>query len=200
LKEKIAESLKFLFFVLLIPVAIGVTAGFLHQFQTIKEVDQNGFLLGVSAFLIIYLFVYEPQGIYQYGYDLVGNVFQFFAPLVKVAPFVLPIYSLFILIIYFFTLFFPSMVGASKYFMFLTGFTLSLHFIFTAKSLRAKDNNIAKAHYLFSMILIYIPNVIILALLFDLIYPEFSFPKLFVVMANLANGVYTSVFNQLFIP
>jgi hypothetical protein len=146
----------------------------------------------------MHVFIYEPNGLYRFGQKLLADIFRFFAPLVKVAPFVLPIYSiLFLVIFYFVSLVFTyEWVGNSC--MFWVSFSLTMHLVFTAKNLRDSDKNAVKPHYLFSMSLIYVLDIFILALILDLVVSPFSFPEFFKSMTHTAEGIYTGIFRQLF--
>ncbi len=198
--NKIVDVLKFIFFILLIPVTVGSSLGFLKGLQAINTTCLNSFSLGAVVFLFVYLFLLEPQGVYDYGQKIMGDIFRFFAPLVEVAPFFLPVYSLLILIAFFFASFFPNLKGYAPYFMFFISFTLMMHFVFTAKTLREKDGSVLKPNYFFEFSLIYIVNLSILASLFGLVFSDFSSAEFFSTIADVTSKVYTGIFNQLFVP
>ncbi len=156
------------------------------------------FILGILVYLLVHVFIYEPQPIYQYGQNMVTAIFQFFSPLVKVAPLVLPIFSIFFIIaLYVGTLVFKS-AQLGQGLIFLVGFTLTMHMVMTAKILRNKDSNTIKPNYFFSMSLIYSFNIFILALLFDLALKDFSFYHFFTSATQATGAIYGAVFHQLF--
>ena len=61
---------------------------------------QSAIRYGVVALIVSYLFVWEPTILFAKGQKVVEFVFSFFRPMVKVAPYVLPIYSLLLFGIY----------------------------------------------------------------------------------------------------
>ena len=200
LKNKITEILKFIFFILLLPLFVASTVGFIKELENLPAGLSLFFQRGILIYLLIHLFIYEPQPLYQYGQNLVIAIFRFFAPLVKVAPFFLPIYSIVILILfYFFDLIFKS-PSWENYFMFAFSFTLTMHMVFTAKALRAKDSNVVKPNYFFAMSIIYIVSVFLISLLFGLVSKDFSFPGFFDTTVAMTADVYKTIFHQLFVP
>ena len=91
---------KFIIGVCLLPFVYSVSVSFLNEFNTVEKLLQNYFWTGVISFIILYLFIYEPVIIYNKGQRLLNIVFNFFKPLVKVAPYLLPIYTIAIFILY----------------------------------------------------------------------------------------------------
>ena len=199
-RGKIASILKFVFFLLILPLVVGSTIGFIKELRALPADLMDYFVNGVLVYLIIHVFIYEPQPIYQYGQRIVSAIFGFVSPLVKIAPFVLPIYSIiFLILFYFATLIFKSAQWGG-YFMFLVSFTLTMHMVFTAKSLREKDSNVVKPNYFFLMSVVYLIDIFILALLLDLILVDFSFSNFFRTATGVTGSVYLAVFKQLFVP
>ena len=198
--NKIFEILKFVFFILLLPVVVASTIGFVQGLGALSKETIEFLLYGIVVYLFIHVFIYEPQPVYQYGQNLVTVIFRFFSPLVKVASFLFPIYTILLLIIsYFVGLIFKSK-DLGNYFMFTISATFTMHMVFTAKILRDKDSNIIKPNYFFAISLIYVINIFILAMMFNLILGEFSFIKFFSTATTLAGNVYRAVFKQLFVP
>ena len=199
-QNKIMIVLKFIFFILLLPLVITSTIGFVKELNALPLDLTEAFVRGIFIFLIIHLFIYELQIIYQYGQNLVSIIFGFFSPLVKVAPFFLPIYSIiFLIAFYFVNLIFKS-PSLGNYFMLFVGFTLAMHLVFTAKVLRGKDPNAIKPNYFFAISLIYVINIFIVAVLFNLILSDFSFANFFRASTSEAADIFKAIFKQLFVP
>jgi len=97
-------------------------------------------------FVLFYFFVWEPVKVYHIGQRIIEAVFRFMAPLVKVAPFALPIYTILFFCLYpLANLVFPS-DQALVYLMFLAGFSIALHLVFGAKALKGKQGDFLKAN------------------------------------------------------
>ena len=183
----------------LLPFVYSVSASFLNEFNTVEELFRDYFWAGVIAFIIVYLFVYEPAIIYNKGQRLLAILFQFLKPLVKVAPYLLPIYTIVIFTAY---LIFSSMLKskeAAGYFIFLLSFSLTLHLIFGARSIRSKQGDFLKANYIFGFSFVYIIDIMLLAFCLNIMFKEFSFVNFFNNSFQAGKNIFYAVFKQLFI-
>ncbi|MDP8264712.1 MAG: hypothetical protein P9M12_04445 [Candidatus Aceula lacicola] len=197
---KLVQAVKFLLFLVLIPLIVGMTVAFVRQVAGLTEGQYLYFVWGMASYLILHFFVYEPEPVYRYGKSLVADVFRFLDPLVEVAPLVLPIYSIVFLILFYFTSFFFKEIDLSHYYLFLISFTFAMHMIFTARDLRAQDQMAFKPNYFFSIALVYVINVVIIALMLNLIFPTFSFVEFFKKTSQISSSMYGTTFKQLFVP
>jgi hypothetical protein len=199
LSSKTFGLIKFILGVCLLPFIYSITIAFLDQFALIDKSLQNSLWSGIITLLIVYLFVWEPVYIFQKGQKLLEIIFNFFRPLVRVAPFLLPIFTILLFILYGILSLFVTSDSLIQDFMFLFGFTFSLHLIFSAKSIRTKKSDFLKANYIFGFSLIYIINISLLAFCLNLIFKDFSF----VVFSNktyqIASDIFYGVFKQLFL-
>jgi len=193
------DILKFIFFVLLIPVLIGVTASFNSELHNLQKDYADSFILGIILYLIVHLLIFEPQGFYRSGQKMVADIFRFFSPLVKVAPYFLPIYSIILLVFFYFAMMIFKSDFWGRVLLFGVSFTFTMHVILTSRSLRDKDDNAVKPNYFFSMSLLYIANMFIMALLLGVVMEEFSFVNFFKSVSGVAQEIYTRIFDQLFV-
>jgi len=177
-----------------------MTTGFVNELFLLDPIQTNCFLWGIIGYLVFYLFVAEPYGIYQYGKTIIGDIFKFFAPLVIIAPLVLPIYSILLLILFYFSSYFIKNIDLSVYFLFFASFTFTMHMIFTARDLRQQDSETLKSQYFFSIALIYILSVVSVALMLNLCLSRFSFVNFIKTTFYLSGDIYRAIFNQLFVP
>jgi len=178
------------------------SVGFLKELWLIEPVLRRYFWSGIISFTLIYLFIFEPARIYQKGQKLLGLIFKFFAPLVKVAPYVLPIYTIIIFSLYplFHWMFNSKEPAVTNYFIFLGGFSWALHLVFSAKSLRSRQGDFLKANYIFGFSLVYIINLILIAICLSLIIKNFSFINFFEGSFQAAKNIFKAIFRQIFIP
>ena len=108
----------------------------------------------------------------------------------------MPIYAIIIAVIYF--------VVASSYringsvFIFLIGFALAFHMILTIEVMKIRQPDIVKSGYFFSIILVYVFNIVVISLMFSMIFPDFSASKFFVDSWVLSKGAYIAIVKQLF--
>jgi hypothetical protein len=176
------------------------SVGFLQELKNADKRLQDDFWSGVITFVAIYLFFWEPAKVYQKGQRLLTVVFKFFAPLVKFAPYVLPIYTIIIFALYpLFRIFFKGQL-VTEYFIFFSGLSLALHLVMTAKTLRNKPGDFLKANYIFGFSLVYILNLLLVAICLQLILDKFSFYNFYQGAYAESQRIYQAVFKQIFIP
>lgn len=191
--------IKFILGILFLPFVYSVSVAFLNEFSIVEKSLQRQFWAGTISFLIVYLFIWEPARIYSRGQKILEVIFRFFAPLVRVAPYLLPIYFILIFIGYSVLSLVFNFRHLLDYFLFLFGFSLTLHLVFSAKSIRAKQGDFLRANYIFGFSLIYIINLIILSFCLNLTFEKFSLVNFFNNSFQVARDVFGSIFKQLFL-
>jgi hypothetical protein len=191
--------IKFVLGICLLPFVYSVSVSFLHELALVDRISQGYFWAGIITFLIVHLFVFEPEVIYRNGHRLLEIIFSFFAPLVKVAPFVLPVYAIVIFILYLLLSLIFQSKGFFYFFLFIFSFSLSLHLVFSAKSVRSRQNDFLKANYIFGFSFIYLVNLILLSLCLGLVFKEFSFVNFFNNSFLSGENIFYAVFKQLFL-
>ena len=199
LYSKLFGVIKFILGICLLPFVYSSSVAFLGQFGLVDKGLQDCLWSGVIVFLIIYLFIWEPATIYTKGHQILELIFNFFKPLVKVAPFLLPIYTIVFLAFYGLLALFIKSGWLIQYAMFLFGFTIILHLVFSSKAIRTKKGDFLKGNYIFGFSFIYILNVALLALGFSLISKEFSFVNFCNISFGIASKIFYAVFKQLFL-
>lgn len=209
LSNKAFGIIKFILGVCLLSFVYSTSVSFLNELSLIEKSLQNIFWFGVITFVIIYLIIWEPAALYIKGQRILELVFVFFKPLVKIAPYLLPIYTVILFILYgLLSLIFSAAGGSAfggksdsliKYFIFLFGFSMVLHLIFSAKTIRTKQGDFLKANYIFGFSLIYIINLILLAFGLNLIFKEFSLVNFFNNSFQVAKNIFSAIFKQLFL-
>ena len=174
--------------------------GFLKELKNADPRLQKDFWSGVISFVLVYLFLYEPMRLYQKGQKILTFLFKFFAPLVRFAPYVLPVYTIIILALYPLADMFWKSAVVLEYFIFLAGFSLSFHLIMTAKTLKNRQGDFLKANYIFGFTLVYILNLLLVAICFQLLLDKFSFYNFWAGAYEESQRIWHAVFKQIFIP
>ncbi|MDI6758524.1 MAG: hypothetical protein QMD94_02480 [Candidatus Omnitrophota bacterium] len=197
--SKILGVIKLFFGLSLLPVIYAALVSFLNEISLIDKNYQNYFWLGIAVFLAVHLFVWEPVVIYNKGHRVLEIIFNFFQPLVKFAPYVLPIYTILIFIIYGPLSFFIHTSGLTELLLFFAGFTTILHLTFSAKTIRSKKGDFLKANYIFGFSFIFIINLFILAVCFNLTLEKFSLVNFVNNLFKLAKVGISAISKQLFV-
>ena len=78
------------------------------------------------------------------------------------------------------------------------GFTLIFHFIMTIEMIKKKQPDIIKTGYIFSGNLIYIVNILILALILSVLFKEVSFGAFLSSSILKTKDIYSIIFTGLF--
>jgi hypothetical protein len=197
ISQKAFGIIKLALGICLLPVVYAFTLAFLKSLSAVDRSSLNLFWAGGITFLLLYLFVWEPAIIYAKGQRLLEIVFTFFKPLVKVAPYLLPIYTIILFAAYSAASFFnKDLLG---YFVFFFGFTMALHLVFSARSMRSKQGDLLKANYIFGFSFIYIVNILITALILNLLFDKYSFVGFFNSSYHIAKGILHAILRQVFL-
>lgn len=191
--------IKLILGIALLPFVYSVTAAFLNDFILIDKALQVYFWRGIIALLIIYLFIWEPAIVYVKGQKILELVFNFFKPLVRIAPYLLPIYTIILFVVYGLLSLVVRNEWLIRYSIFLTGFTLCLHLVFSAKTIRSKKSDFLKSNYIFGFSFAYILNIALLAFCLNLVFKEFSFVNFSNNAISAAQNIFYAVFKQLFL-
>lgn len=182
----------------LFPVIYAVTICFIRELAKLESASTRPFIWGILGFLGLYLFIWEPVILFKKGQRVLEVIFRFFAPLVKVAPFVLPIYTILLSIGYFISLPFSFMKEYIPAFIFGIGFSLTLHLVFCARTLRSKQGGPLKSNYIFGFGGIYILDSLLLSFFFNLAFEKFSFLGFFNGSCQISKDIFQVLFRQLF--
>lgn len=212
--------IKFIIGILSIPVTYAVTKAFYINFVMINEVAANlrYFIWGLVAYAVLHLLFYKPAYLYVLGHEAVhagmawlfgGRIKSFKVSkdggkvatdksnfIIELAPYFFPIYTIIITVIYFVVSQSYPVNGAI--FLFLIGFTLAFHIIATVEIMKVKQPDIVKSGYMFSIVIVYIVNIIVISTIFGLTFPGFSIGKFFLDLLKETQYIYVAAIRQLF--
>ncbi|OQB08960.1 MAG: hypothetical protein BWY16_01090 [Candidatus Omnitrophica bacterium ADurb.Bin205] len=196
--DKAFDIIKLVLGIFLLPFVYSSTIAFLRQIAYIDSSLQDYFWFGVIAFIIAYLFVVESGWVYEKGHKLLEVIFGFFQPLVKVAPYLLPVYTIIIFFVYLILNLFINNSRLINYTMFFFGASLIMHLIFSSKAIRSKKGDLLRSNYIFGFSFIYIINLGIFAFFLNVIFNDFSFVKFCNTAYSIASNIFGVIFSQLF--
>jgi len=191
--------LKFILGLILLPLVYSASGSFLIESSQVRFYSQAYFWSGVGVLLAIHLFICELDEVYLKGQKIVEAIFWLLKPLVRVAPFVLPIYLILAALVYGVIVLWSGSTGVKNVFVFIFGFTGTLHLVYSAKAMRSREDDFLKANYIFGFSAVYILNIVLLAFLFSLIFTRFSFADFFNSSYRSAVDILFGLFSQLFI-
>jgi len=192
------DIIKLILGICLLPFVYSSTVAFLKQMSYLGFSLQVSFWSGVLTLVLVHLFAFEPEWVYQKGHKLLEFIFSFFQPLVRVAPYLLPVYTITIFFAYLITALFIKESWLITYTMFFFGLSLALHLVFSSRAIRSKKGDILRSNYIFGFSFIYIVNLGIFALFLNIIFKDFSFVNFCNNAYYLASGLFQAVLSQLF--
>jgi hypothetical protein len=206
--------------ILAIPVMFGVTYAFYTNIVTVSQLSGilSYFVWGIVSYVFLHLLFYKPTFFYVLGHEAVhaafawvlgGKISSFTVnkeggsvstdksnTFIELSPYFVPIYAIILMAIYFVISYSYKINGAA--FVYLIGFALAFHVVMTIEVMKVKQPDILKSGYLFSIVFVYVLNIIIIALLFSLMFKSFSAKHFFIDSWNASKLVYVAVLKQLF--
>jgi len=198
LRERLYSVLKFVLAVLLVPVVIGLTAAFLDGLRETDSRIAAAFGWGVIAYLVLHILFYAPAQVFDAGKKMSEQAVGFVFPLVKVAGFCIPIFTLLAFGLYAFVAAVWKRPDTLPFFVFCASFTFTMHMVFSANALKDKKPGWLKENYLLAIFTIYIVSMILISLVFSFLTPDFVLAHFFKRCGHVAGALYSVSFRQLF--
>lgn len=195
MKEIFWSILKIIGFLLILPLIMAFFIAFQTQILSLPVNKEAWVLWGAGSYIALNLFVYDFKNVYDSGKSLVEKMLTFFKP----AGYVVPIYTIFLIILFVFALILGRGASLQPYFLFAIAFSLAMHLVLTAHEIYQSDDSVLKAHYFFVFGSILIANLFIMSLLLAWVIPEYSFVGFSKSLASHASHLYTSVYRALFV-
>ncbi|MFN3550413.1 MAG: hypothetical protein ACK4WJ_01170 [Endomicrobiia bacterium] len=154
----------------------------------------KSFFIGCGSYLVIHILLYKPLKLYVIGHELVHAISGYLCGAnvknVKVAksyglvnvdkintfialsPYFVPFYSLIIIILWVIVKYFIKLDIPIEYFMFFLGLTITFHLVLTIYAVSLGQQDLKISGWLFSIVIIFIINCLILILLFIFLFPS----------------------------
>jgi hypothetical protein len=215
------KILKILIGILLLPAAIGAGKAFYILLSSIDPASSALHVLerGVLVYLLFHVLVMRPAYLYVLGHEFVhvlatwlcgGRVVSFNVTpsggnvatsktnfFIELSPYFVPLYTLLLgpllMLLKSLNVNIPNMSGT---FLFLVGVTLAFHFVMTVEVLRMQQSDIAKSGFIFSIVLIFIGNLIIIMAVFSPFFDDLSFVKFFKSSAFYSREIYQLLYTK----
>jgi len=183
---------------LLLPFVYSISVSFFNTLRSASQTALLYFFAGIFTLLAVHLFVWEPKIVYNAGQKLLVLIFSFIRPLLRIAPYVLPTYTIILFIIYSVVLLFSKSQEILHYFVFFFGFSMSMHLVFSSRSLRTRRGDFLKANYIFGFCLIYMVNLLLVATFLNLVIADYSLIAFFRSSFRTGENILVVILAQLF--
>ena len=206
-----------------LPLTITISKAFYYQLSGISIFDSKNqmyFLYGVVSYVILHLFFFKPNYVYNLGHEVVHVISTWLSFgkaknlkvssqggsvqttksnfLINISPYFVPIYTVILCLAYFLISKFNDISQYAPSFIFFIGFTLAMHIVLTVDALKIAQPDLIRTGYLFSLSLIYVINIIAVGFVISLIFTGFSFADFFMQFYVGTRELYLSLFRQLF--
>jgi hypothetical protein len=180
---------------LILPLIIAFFIAFQTRILSLPVNKEAWMLWGAGSYVALKLFVYDFKSVYTSGNSLVEKMMPFLKP----AGYVVPIYSVFLIILYVIALLLGRGASLQPYFLFALGFTIAMHLILTAHEIYEADSSLFKAHYFLTFGAILIISLFLISLLLAWVIPEYSFVAFIKSLASQTGHLYRSIYKALFV-
>jgi len=218
----LGKTIKTVIALLFIPVAIAATKAFMRGLEDLNFLNFNlyFFIAGFFSYPIFQIVFVKPMYIYALGHEIVhviatwlsaGKITSFHVSsaggnvtttktnlFIRLSPYFVPIHVIFVAFLYWVLLKVFHISGLFNEFIFLLGFTLSMHIFMTIEVMKMRQPDIIKTGYLFSVLLIYIANIAIVVLALDLILGGISIISFAKRTLFISQDIYIAIFENLF--
>ena len=189
--------LKIIIGICLLPVCFGSSWAFYDLLQSLGSLQQIMlyFLSGIGLYFIMYFSGLKLNFLYVLGHEsthallslLCGGKIKSFKVssqggsvattknnvLISLGPYFIPIYTALLSACFFcIAYFYSSIYDYVQIYIFLLGWTISFHYFMTVHSLRIEQPDLSENGYLFSLTLIYLINLSIIALLLGILFKQ----------------------------
>ncbi len=220
----IKRILKILLGIFSIPICISVSLNLYQQISHINALsylNQKYFLIGVVSYLVVHAVLFKPSYLYIFAHEMMhviatiisgGRVTSFKVSkqggsvgttksnfFIALSPYFFPFYTMIVTLLFFAGKFFFKESVIYNPFLFAVGFTLAFHIILTIDFLKIRQTDLLHAGYLFSICLIYVVNLVIIASVFSLLFDGIEFIEFIKSSTAGSKDIYVAIFNQLFL-
>jgi hypothetical protein len=155
MKDILIAVLKFILFILIIPLVLAVTVNFYKVISILPAEQWHALLNGVWVFVGVYFFIYHFKEVSASTTALLSKVFAFLGPLGNVAAVLFPVYAILVLSIYTIVMLFgKAPIAIDGVILAIISFLLMMHWVTSAKDIYEADQSFLKAHYFLSYALL----------------------------------------------
>jgi len=191
--------LKFVLSIVLLPLVIGLSKGFLTKIIKQPSYVRDNLILATGLYLVIHLFILELRNIYDLGQRIVGKLFSFFVPLRRIMYHCLPFYTTLFFVLF---LIFKAMFGHKEvigYFIFLMSFSAIMHLLITSGYLKGESQSVIRGDYFLSLTFVYLFGLILFCGFLSVMVKNFPFGYILKYGYSFFVDTHSSIWRQFFV-
>ena len=152
----------------------------------------------MCGFLLIFLFLHRFDKMYQAGQSAMTEVFKFLTPLNYPIARIVPVYTLFLIVVFVIWGKLHDLSLYVHYFQFFAGFFFMMHILLLARELQDEESSFIKPSYLFQMSLYFVFSLCVMVLLLDLVVWQATFPQFGADVVADARDIYLAAIERIF--
>jgi hypothetical protein len=214
------KFLKYLIAFLIIPFAFGLSKMFYSELSRAAYLNMEiiSFLLGILIYMTAHVFGFKPSFIYVIGHELVhvlatvlcgGKVTAFNASakggsvktsktnfFIELSPYFVPLYTLILIFLIPVVRYNLTRSHLFHVYIMFIGFTLGLHLIMNADAMKVRQPDITKSGYFFSLLFIYIANLLAIFFIFTFFAKQISFKEYFIRSLEYTKDLYVRLWHK----
>lgn len=208
----LAQALRLLAGVLLIPACVGYSSAFYGQLAATRQAGDPALaiLLGITAYLAYHVLVSPPSRMYALGHEITQATSSWVtggeakaaakAPgLLALARFLVPVWAVLWALVFGAAGFFWKTAGWMPAFFFGLGAALALHLVFTVEALKQKQSDLASWGPVFSLAVILWACLAWVIGILALAVPDVHFGGYLADGFRRSRDLYAGIFTQLFV-
>lgn len=190
------KIIKFFYGVILLPLCYVIFHTLIFVIKNIEFSNYivKPFFIGCGTYLVIHILLYKPIKLYVIGHELAHVISAYLCganvknikvgssygrvnvdkvnTFIALSPYFVPFYSLIVIILWGIIKYLFKVNIYVGYFMFFLGLTIMFHFVLTIYALSLGQQDLKISGWLFSVVVIFIVNCLILILLFMFLFPS----------------------------
>lgn len=161
--SRLHSVFKIIVILIAIPLITGFLKGLFSQVNSLAVPAGKAVYWGITAYVMMHLFIFEPVDFYRGTQQFVQHVFGFLSPLFKVTYYIVPFWGLVLIGLYFLVrTVFPG-TAFLNIFYFLTAFIFTMHIIMVASVLKAEELK-GFMDYFFVFVVVVAVNIFFMAI------------------------------------
>ena len=218
--ESVMKIVKYILGALLIPLAIGFSKGFYSELSDLSYIASrlNIFMWGIIIYMLMHTLICKPAYLYTLGHEAIhavatwlcgGHITSFNISssggsvttsktntFIELSPYFVPVYTIILLLIVPFIK--AKFISSSflTFYVMLLGFSLGMHLIMTADVLKLRQPDMKNSGYLFSLVFVYIGNLLVVFFIFSIFSKDLSFKVYLLKSFDYAKDIYLGIWNQ----
>ncbi len=193
--QVILKAIQLAFAILLLPFIYTLSINFYSEFPNLHFAHQKALLWGLIVYVLFHFFILVPSRMFDFGQNLIGEIFKFASFLSVWMKRIFPFYVLILTGLYYVWAYLLRKAGYELYFTMIFAFFYTMHLVLTAKGIYEDDESILKYKYILCFGIVYIISLLTISAALDWTKSGMDVKILFQETLDQGLAIYKQVFN-----